>query len=48
MPKGARGDGLFSPTAYARNDETQDALFYVTPRKVVHIDDGAIAALGRL
>lgn len=48
MPKGARGDRLFPPPAYARDDETQDALFYVTPRKVVHIDDGATAALGRL
>lgn len=43
-----RGDGLFPPTAYARDDEATDAYFYVSPRKVVHIDDGAIAALGRL
>jgi SAM-dependent methyltransferase len=43
-----RGDGLFSPAAYARDDESPDPHFYVVPRRVVHIDDGAIAALGRL
>ena len=43
-----RGDGLFSPTAYAREDESSDDAFYDFPRKVVHIDDGAIVALGRL
>jgi SAM-dependent methyltransferase len=43
-----RGDGLFPPAAYAREDESPDAEFYAFPRKVVHIDDGAIAALGRL
>ena len=42
------GDGLFSPAAYAREDEAADDHFYVIPRKVVHIDDGAIVALGRL
>lgn len=47
-PGPIRGDGLFPPTAYARDDETTDAYFYLHPRKVVHIDDGAIAALGRL
>jgi SAM-dependent methyltransferase len=30
---------------FARQDESDDGLFYVLPRKVVHIDDGAIAAL---
>src|SRR5215470_1232993 len=44
----ARGDGLFPPVAYARGDESADAAFYAYPRKVVHIDEGAIAALGRL
>jgi len=44
----AAGDGLLSPLAYAREDESPDDRFYVAPRKVVHIDDGAIAALGRL
>jgi len=42
------GDGLLSSAAYARDDESSDDHFYVAPRKVVHIDDGAIAALGRL
>jgi SAM-dependent methyltransferase len=42
------GDGLFPPDAYAREDESGDDRFYSVPRKVVHIDDGAIAALGRL
>jgi SAM-dependent methyltransferase len=43
-----RGDGLFPPGAYERDDEAPDDRFYTMPRKVVHIDDGAIAALGRL
>jgi SAM-dependent methyltransferase len=43
-----RGDGLLSPAAFARDDEALDPAFYGDPRKVVHIDDGAIAALGRL
>jgi SAM-dependent methyltransferase len=42
------GDGLMPPAAYAREDESGDDEFYGSPRKVVHIDDGAIAALGRL
>ena len=42
------GDGLFPPAAYARDDDSPDDRFYVDPRRVVHIDDGAIAALGRL
>jgi SAM-dependent methyltransferase len=42
------GDGLFPPAAYARDDDSSDDRFYVVPRRVVHIDDGAIAALGRL
>ena len=42
------GDGLFPPAAYARDDDSPDDRFYVAPRRVVHIDDGAIAALGRL
>ena len=43
-----RGDGLLPPTAYTRDDEAPDEQFYDVPRKVVHIDDGAIAAVGRL
>jgi len=42
------GDGLLSPVAYTRDDESPDDRFYSFPRRVVHIDDGAIAALGRL
>jgi SAM-dependent methyltransferase len=42
------GDGLLPPGAYGREDEAPDPLFYELPRRVVHIDDGAIAALGRL
>ena len=42
------GDGLLPPAGYARDDESPDGEFYVVPRKVVHLDDGAIAALGRL
>lgn len=30
---------------FQRYDESDDSLFYAFPRKVVHIDDGAIAAL---
>jgi len=43
-----RGDGLLPAAAYAREDESGDDEFYRIARKVVHIDDGAIAALGRL
>jgi SAM-dependent methyltransferase len=34
--------------AYTRDDESSDDRFYEIPRKVVHIDDAAIAALGHL
>jgi SAM-dependent methyltransferase len=44
----AAGDGLLSPLAYTRDDESSDDRFYLMPRKVVHIDDSAIAALGAL
>jgi SAM-dependent methyltransferase len=43
-----RGDGIFPSAAYEREDESPDGLFYTVARKVVHIDDDAIAALGRL
>ena len=46
MPR--KGDDLLPPEAYARNDESPDDQFYSFPRKVVHIDEGAIAALGHL
>ena len=38
----------FPAGAFDRIDADDDALFYSFPRRVVHIDDGAIAALGRL
>ena len=41
------GDGLFPPAAYEREDEAPDERFYGFPRRVVHIDDRAIAALGQ-
>jgi SAM-dependent methyltransferase len=43
-----RGDGLHPPDAYVRDDESPDPRFYAVARKVVHLDDGAIAALGQL
>ena len=43
-----RGDGVLPPRAYARQDESPDPEFYAFARKVVHIDEGAIGALGRL
>jgi SAM-dependent methyltransferase len=39
---------VLAPAAYARDDESPDEHFYAVPRRVVHIDDAAIAALGRL
>lgn len=45
MP-GQPEDALGLPAgAFARLDESDDALFYEPPRLVEHIDDGAIAAL---
>ncbi len=38
----------FSPQFFERMDEADDRIFYQQPRKVVHIDDSAIAAAGRL
>ncbi len=35
----------FQPEHFARVDESLDPLFYNFPRKVVHIDDAAIAAV---
>jgi SAM-dependent methyltransferase len=43
-----RGDGTFPSAAYEREDESPDGHFYTVARKVVHIDDGAIAALSRV
>ena len=38
----------FSPGDFARQDESDDSLFYQQPRLVVHIDDQAIAVIGEL
>ena len=35
----------FPPEYFGREDEQDDTLFYAQPRLVVHIDDGAIAAV---
>jgi methyltransferase family protein len=45
MPDDPRDALGLPPGAFARLDETDDALFYTPPRLVQHIDDGAIAAL---
>src|SRR5205814_8800918 len=47
-PEPLRGDGVFAPAAFERDDDAPDDRFYALARKVVHIDDGAIAALQRL
>lgn len=39
-------DHPFTPDLFARTDESDDALFYATARKVVHLDAPAIAAVG--
>jgi SAM-dependent methyltransferase len=36
------------PDFFRRIDESDDELFYTSPRLVVHIDDGAIAAVGEI
>ena len=36
------------PEFFTREDETPDPLFYAAPRLVLHIDDGAIEAAGRV
>lgn len=38
----------YPPEYFARYDPSDDADFYLPARKVVHIDDGAIAALGTI
>ena len=39
-------DNPFTPEMFDRMDESEDTQFYTFPRKVVHIDDPAIAAAG--
>src|SRR4051812_45567160 len=38
-------EGAYPSRAFEREDPTDDGQFYSWPRKVVHIDDGAIEAL---
>lgn len=37
-----------NPSFFRRVDESDDELFYLSPRFVVHIDDGAIARVGEI
>jgi SAM-dependent methyltransferase len=46
-PDGDRYAG-FPPGFFERADDRPDAAFYAPPRLVTHIDDAAIAAVGRL
>ena len=39
-------ESLFRPDDFARLDDSPDPFFYVEPRKVVHIDAAACAAVG--
>jgi SAM-dependent methyltransferase len=41
-------ENAFPADYFRRQDDTDDSRFYVTPRKVVHIDDHAIEVLGEL
>ena len=38
-------ESFFQPDDFARLDDSPDPLFYVEPRKVVHLDAGACAAV---
>jgi hypothetical protein len=40
-------ESRLTPEYFRREDEQDDSYFYQTPRLVVHIDDGAISALGQ-
>lgn len=39
---------VFPPGFFRRIDESPDSVFYSVPRKVVHLDDAAIAEVARL
>ena len=41
-------ESIYPPEHFERVDEDQDSRFYASPRLVVHIDDQAIEAVGRL
>lgn len=44
---GALTESKLTPEYFQRVDEEDDGIFYESPRLVVHIDEGAIAAVGR-
>ena len=44
---GPATESKFSPEYFQREDEEDDSVFYETPRLVVHIDEGAIAAVAQ-
>ncbi len=45
MAPSGPADHPFTPDLFARIDESDDASFYAMPRKVVHLDEPAIAAV---
>ena len=45
---GPATESKLTPEYFQREDEEDDGVFYESPRLVVHIDNGAIAAVGRL
>ena len=45
MPSVPPSPKMFPAGAFGRLDDADDRVFYETPRRVVHIDPGAIAAL---
>ncbi|GJG85731.1 methyltransferase type 11 [Gemmatimonadetes bacterium T265] len=47
-PGVGRPEARLPEAAFRRDDESPDASFYVAPRFVTHIDDGAIAAVTAL
>ncbi len=48
IPGASATENKLSPEYFQREDEGDDGIFYESPRLVVHIDEGAIAAVGRL
>ena len=46
MHGGPATESRLSPENFRREDEEDDGVFYESPRLVVHIDNGAIAAVG--
>ncbi len=46
--RGCDDERSFPPEGFKRADESNDVIFYDTPRRVVHLDEAALAGLGRL